>query len=145
MKMPRSHPFSRIILLLLIIGILYCTGCGVCAKNAPYIPPGRIVEQFIEDMPILHAEMLIATDNPRKIFLRVVGGVGGSCTERHETRQERDGNSIVIKMTNITTIRDMVLCTDVVIFKPEVVYLGILPPGDYKIIVNDVERQLRIE
>ena len=139
---------SRVVPFFLIIGVLYGTGCGAFTKNNPYVlgnPTGRIVEQFIEDMPILHAEMLIATDNPRKIFLRVVGGVGGSCTERHETRQERDGNSIVIKMTNITTIRDRVICTDVVIFKPEVVYLGILPPGDYKITVNGMEQQLRVD
>ena len=63
MKIPRSHPFSHIILLLLIIGILYGTGCGAFTKNNPYVlgnPTGCIVEQFIEDMPIVHAEVLIA-------------------------------------------------------------------------------------
>ena len=81
MQIPRSHPFSRIILFPLIIGILYGTGCGAFTKNNPYVlgnPTGHIIEQYVEDMPDVSIKVLIAADNPREIFLRVAGGVGGS-------------------------------------------------------------------
>ena len=147
MKIPRSHPFSRIILLLLTIGILYGTDCGAFTKNEPYIlgnPTGRIVEQFIEDMPIVHVEVLIAASNPRQIFVGVTGEVG-TYTVHHETRQTREGNTITIKMTTITTIEEGVIYEDIAIFYRETVDLGILPPGDYKIIVNGTEQQLRVD
>ena len=148
MKIPRSHPFSRIILLPLIIGILYGTGCGAFTKNEPYIlgnPTGHIVEQYVEDMPVMDVEVLIAADNPRKIFLWVLGGVGGSCTEPHEIHRERDGNSITINMTIITTMREGEACTLEARLEYKAVYLGILPPDDYKITVNGMELQLRVD
>ena len=139
---------SRIVLFFLIIGIFYCTGCAAFVKNEPNdfgASTGHIVEQYVEDMSIGVIKVLIAADNPREIFLRVAGGVGGSCTEHHQTLLERKGNSITIKMTIITTIREGEGCTDEAAVGYETVYLGILPPGDYKIIVNDVERQLRVD
>ena len=148
MRIPRCQPLSHILLFFLIIGILYGTGCGTFTKNIPNdlgVSRGRIVEQFVADMPIVGVEALIAASNPRQIFVWVSGDVGGSCTERHDTRQEREGNTITIRMTTVTTIQEGVGCTDEAEAYYETVYLGILPPGDYKIIVNDVARQLRIE
>ena len=148
MKTPRSHPFSRIILLLLIIGILYGTGCTAFTKNEPNVlgnPTGRIIEQYVEDMSIVGVNVLIAANNPREIFLRVAGSVKGSCTEHHETRLERAGNSITIKMTIITTIREGEGCTEEDALGFKTVDLGILPPGDYKITVNGMEQQLRVD
>ena len=147
MKTPRSHPFSRIILLFLIIGILYGTGCGVFTKNTNDFgaSTGRIIEQYVEDMSIVGVNVLIAANNPREIFLRVAGSVKGSCTEHHETRLERAGNSITIKMTIITTIREGEGCTEEDALGFKTVDLGILPPGDYKITVNGMEQQLRVD
>ena len=95
-------------------------------------------------MPDVSIKVLIAADNPREIFLRVAGGVGGSCTEHHQTLLERKGNSITIKMTIITTMREGEGCTEEDAVGFETVYLGILPPGDYKITVNGMELQLRV-
>ena len=132
--------------LLLLLAVLYDTNCAVFTKNESYgISPGRIIEQTIEDMPIVEAQVLIAADNPREIFVSVFGDVGGSCTEHHSTVQAQEGNTITIKMKNITTIREGELCTMEARAYYETVYLGTLSPGDYKISVNDVEKQLRID
>lgn len=133
-----------IIALLLLSAILYDTNCAVLTN--PYgISRGRIIEQFIEDMPIMGFMVLIASDNPREAFVRVSGEVGGSCTEHHRTLQAQEGGTITIQLTRQTTIRDGEACTQEARVYYETVYLGVLSPGDYKIIVNDVEKQLRID
>ena len=146
MQIPRSHPFSRIILLPLIIGILYGTGCGAFTKNNPYVlnPTGRIIEQFIADMPIVDIDVLMTVSDPFRFFVLVTGEVGTD-TVHHETRQTREGNTITIKMTTITTREEGVIYKAVALLYRETVIIGTLPPGDYKIIVNDVERQLRVD
>ena len=96
-------------------------------------------------MPIVEVEVLIAADKPREVFVWVFGGVGGSCTEHHQTLQEQEGDTITIKITRLTTIREGVGCTQEARAYYETVYLGILSPGDYYISVNDVEKQLRID
>lgn len=75
----------------------------------------------------------------------VSGNVGGSCTEHHETLQKQEGDMITIQIATLTTIREGVSCTQEARFYYETVYLGILSPGDYKISVNGVEKQLRID
>ena len=135
-----------IVALLLLLAILYDTNCAVLTKNDPYnISRGRIIEQVIEDMPIVGVAVLIAADNPRKVFVWVFGDVGGSCTEHHSTLQEQKGDTITIKITRLTTIQEGVGCTDEARAYYETVHLGILSPGDYKISVNGMEKQLRID
>ena len=135
-----------IVAVLLLSAVLYDTNCSVFTKYAPYgILQGRIIEQTIEDMPIDRVTVLIAADNPSAVFLRVLGNEGGSCTKHHSTLQEQEGDTITIKITILTTIREGVGCAQVARAYYETVYLGILSPGDYKIIVNDVEKQLRID
>ena len=132
-----------IVALLLLLAVLYDTDCAVFTD--PYgMSPGRIIEEVIEDMPIVEAQVLIAADNPREVFVWVMGEVGGSCTEHHNTGLAQKGNTITIKITRLTTIREGVGCTQEARFYYETVYLGTLPAGDYKISVNDVEKQLRI-
>ena len=130
-----------IIASLLLLVVLYDTDCAVFTD----LSYGRIIEQSIEDMPIVEAQVLIAADNPREVFVWVFGDVGGGCTEHHQTLQEQEGNTITIKITRLTTIREGVLCTQEARAYYETVYLGTLSPGDYKISVNDVEKQLRID
>ncbi len=132
-----------IVAVLLLSAVLYDTNCAVF--NPYGISDGRIIEQTIEDMPIIGVAVLVASDNPREVFVWVSGDVGGSCTERHETLQKQEGNTITIQITRLTTIRDGVGCTQEARIYYETLYLGILSPGDYKINVNDVEKQLRIE
>ena len=134
---------SYIVALLLLLAVLYDTNCAVFTNYG--ISPGRIIEQSIEDMPIVEAQVLFAADNPREVFVWVFGEVGGSCTEHHQTLQEQEGDTITIKITRLTTIREGVGCTQEARAYYETVYLGILSSGDYKIIVNDVEKQLRID
>lgn len=135
-----------IVALLLLLAVLYDTNYAVFTKNEPYgISRGRIIEQVIEDMPIVGVAVLIAADNPREVFVWVFGEVGGSCTEHHNTLQEQEGDTITIKITRLTTIREGVGCTQEARAYYETVYLGILSPGDYKISVNDVQKQLRID
>ena len=129
--------------LLLLLAVLYDTNCAVFTNDG--ISRGRIIEQSIEDMPIVDVQGLIAADNPREVFVWVFGEVGGSCSEHHQTLQEQVGDTVTIKITRLTTIREGVGCTQVARAYYETVYLGTLSPGDYKISVNDVEKQLRID
>ena len=134
-----------IVAVLLLLAILYDTNCSVLTRYAPYgISQGRIIEQTIEDMRIEEVAVLIAADNPRQVFVWVLGEWGG-CTVHHETLQKQEGDTIAIKMTTLTTIREGVACLGASRAYYETVYLGILSPGDYKINVNDVEKQLRID
>ena len=131
-----------IVAVLLLSAVLYDTNCAVF--NPYGIADGRIIEQTIEDMPIDWVAVLIAADNPREVFVRVLGEWGG-CTVHHETLQKQEGDTITIKITTLTTIREGVGCPQVARAYYETVYLGILSPGDYKISVNGVEKQLRID
>ena len=133
-----------IVALLLLLAVLYNTNCTVFTESYG-ISRGRIIEQVIEDMPIVDAQVLIAANNPREVFVWVFGDVGGSCTEHHQTLQEQEGDTITIKITRLTTIREGVGCTQEARAYYETVYLGTLSPGDYKISVNDVEKQLHID
>ena len=132
-----------IVALLLLLAVLYDTNCAVFTNYG--ISQGRIIEQVIEDMPIVDAQVLIAANNPREVSVWVFGEVGGSCTEHHQTLQEQEGDTITIKITRLTTIREGVGCTQEARAYYETVYLGTLLPGDYKISVNSVENQLRID
>ena len=132
-----------IVALLLLLAVLYDTNCAVFTTYD--ISRGRIIEQSIEDMPIVDAQVLIAADNPREVFVWVFGEVGGSCTEHHQTIQEQEGDTITIFITRLTTIREGVGCTQEARAYYETVYLRTLSPGAYKISVNDLEKQLRID
>ena len=135
-----------IVAVLLLSAILYDTNCAMFTQINPYgISDGRIIEETVEDMPIIGVAVLLASDNPREVFVWVCGNVGGSCTELHESLQKQEGDTITIKLTTLTTIRDGVGCTQEARAYYETFYLGILSPGDYKISVNGVEKQLRID
>ena len=68
-----------IVAVLLLSAVLYDTNCAVF--NSYGISDGRIIEETLEDMPIIAVSVLIASDNPREVFVWVSGDVGGSCTE----------------------------------------------------------------
>ena len=94
---------------------------------------------------IVGVQVLIAVDNPREVFVWVFGDVGRSCTEHHSTLQKQEGDTITIKITKLTTIREGVSCIEEARAYYETAYLGILSPGDYRISVNGMEKQRRID
>ena len=101
-----------LVAVLLLSAVLYDTNCAMFSKHDHYgTSRGRIIEETLEDMPIIAVAVLIASDNPREVFVWVSGDVGGSCTEHHETLQKQEGNTLTIKITRLTTIREGVGCT----------------------------------
>ena len=132
MKIPRSKPFSHIGLFLLIIGVLSCL-----------FLTHRGGEQIIEYLDIVTVYLLILESDPPSVTVEVMGEVG-ACTEHHQTSQTREGNTITIQITTVTTIKEGMGCPGIALPYQETVTIGTLPRGDYQIIVNDVEQQLRL-
>ena len=100
-------------------------------------------KSIIADMPIKEIDVLIEESDPVQVSINVVGYLSDSCTAHHETHQGREGNTITIQ---ITTIRPAdAVCAAVVTEHQEVVALGTLPAGDYKVIVNDMEQEFRVD
>ena len=98
---------------------------------------------IIADMPIQEIEVLLAESDPVQVTIEVTGWLPDSCTAHHETHQGREGNTITIQ---ITTIRPKNLaCATVVTEYQEKVFIGTLPAGDYKVIVNGMEQNFRVD
>lgn len=147
MKTSRFTPFYRIVpFFIFVVGALYCTGCGDFVKDMlhagdPPTPPG-VYE--IAEMSIIDVEAYIGEGAPPEVFVRVVGSMVG-CTVHHQTHQQGKGFRITITITTITPIEPVPACTTDVRLYYETIALGTLPAGNYQIIVNDVERQLRVD
>ena len=133
MKISRSKPFSRTVLFLLIISVL-----------SYLLLAHRGAEQIIEDLSIVTVDLLILERDPPSVTVEVTGEVD-PCTEHHQTHQTREGNTITIQITTVTTIKEGMGCRDFALPYQETVTIGTLPRGDYKIIVNGVEQQFRID
>lgn len=153
-NLSRPSVFYCIASLLLIMSVLYGT-CSVLRNMEPnalglspgqIIAPGRIIERSIVDLPVdhIHIDVQSAASHPRQISV-LVSWWGDVATVLHETHQTREGNTITIKMTTLTTKREGVYYPDIARLYQETVAIGALPSGDYKIIVNDLERQLRVD
>ena len=100
-------------------------------------------QSIIADMPIQEIEVLLAESDPVQVTVEVAGWLPDSCTAHHETHQAQEGNTITIQ---ITTIRPKDLaCATVVTEYQERVVIGALPAGDYKVIVNGVEQEFRVD
>ena len=124
-------------------------GCHACHAAAPidsvFVFPIDAMdgEDQIADMPIKEIDVLIEESDPVQVSINVVGYLSDSCTAHHETHQGLEGNTITIQ---ITTIRPAdAVCAAVVTEHQEVVALGMLPAGDYKVIVNDMEQEFRVD
>ena len=98
---------------------------------------------IIADMPIQEIEVLLAESDPVQVTVEVTGWLPDSCTAHHETHQGREGNTITIQ---ITTIRPKNLaCATVVTEYQEPVFIGTLPAGGYKVIVNGMGQNFRVD
>ena len=134
-----------------IITIIYCIGCsniiddilndtGEPSSTDSDVSDNQLI---IADMPIQEIEVLLAESDPVQVTVEVTGYLPDSCTAHHETHQRREGNTITIQ---ITTIRPKDLaCATVVTEYQEKVFIGTLPAGDYKIIVNGLEQEFRVD
>ena len=100
-------------------------------------------QSIISDMPIQGIEVLLAESDPVQVTVEVTGWLANSCIAHHETHQGREGNTITIQITTIHS-KDL-FCADVLTEYQERVFVGTLPAGDYKVIVNDVEQQFRVD
>ena len=151
MKTTRFLLLHYIVLLATIISVIGCIGCagfiddilndtGVPSSTDSDIGDNQSI---IADMPIQEIEVLLAENDPVQVTVEVAGWLPDSCTAHHETHQRREGNTITIQ---ITTIRPKDLaCATVVTEYQEKVFIGTLPADDYKIIVNGLEQELRVD
>ena len=127
-----------------IISVLCFTGCANFddfLENIAGPPEGDGV--IIGDMPIAEIEVLLAESDPVQVSVEVTGWLPDSCTEHHETHLTQEENTIAIQ---ITTIRPKdFACATVVTEYQERISIGTLSEGDYKVIVNDVEAEFRVD
>ena len=134
-----------------IITIIYCIGCSNIIDdilNDTGEPSSGDIDALddqwiIADMPIVEIELLLAESDPVQVTVEVTGYLPDSCTAHHETHQAQEGNTITIQ---ITTIRPKdTACAAVVTEYQERIFIGTLPAGDYKVVVNGVEQEFRVD
>ena len=144
MKTTRVQSLHCIMLLATIISAIGCIGCAdlddvLKAIGEPPEEDGVI----IGDMPIGEIEVLLAESDPVQVTVEVNGWLPDSCTEHHETHLTQEENTITIQ---ITTIRPKgFACATVVTEYQERISIGTLAAGNYKVIVNDVEAEFRVD
>ena len=151
MKTTRVQSLHRIMLLVTIVGVMSCLGCANVADDilididgpSNGDTDGVDNQSIIADMPIGEIEVLLAESDPVQVSVEVTGWLPDSCTAHHETRQVQEGNTITIQITTIRP-RDFA-CATVVTEYQERVSIGTLAAGDYKVIVNDVEAEFRVD
>ena len=141
----------RIMQFATIISAICCIGCANVADDILIDIDGPSNgdsddldnQSIIADMPIQEIEVLLAESHPVQVSVEVTGWLSDSCTAHHETRQAQEGNTINIQITTIRP-RDFA-CATVVTEYQERVSIGTLAAGDYKVIVNDVEAEFRVD
>ncbi len=102
------------------------------------------LENFIvADLPINNISVEILESFPLQIHVVVDGTLNDGCTTLNEITQRREGNTIHLR---ITTKRPKdAFCIQVITDIQERIPLeGGFLPGRYKIIVNDVEKEIKI-
>ncbi len=98
---------------------------------------------IIADMPINDISVAILESFPVQVQVAVEGYLSDGCTELNEITQRREGNTIHIR---ITTKRPKdVACIQIIkAFQDRIRLEGDFPAGNYKVIVNGVEKEFRI-
>ena len=144
MKTIRFQLLHHIVQFAAVISAICFTGCANIDNILEDIDePLEGDDTVIADMPIAGIEVLLAESDPVQVSIEVNGWLADSCTAHHETHQGRTGNTITIQ---ITTIRPKdFACATVVTEYQERVSIGTLPAGDYKVVVNDVEAEFRVD
>lgn len=100
-------------------------------------------EFIIADMPITEVSVEILESFPLQIHLEVEGYLSDACTEHNETTQRREGNTVYV---HITTKRpkDEACALMIKEISLHIPLEGGFLPGRYKIIVNDVQKDIEI-
>lgn len=151
MKTIRFQLFHRMVLFTTIIAAICCIGCADVVddilgdRDEPSDGDSDDINDqlIVADMPIGEIEVLLAESDPVQVTVEVNGWLPDSCTAHHETHIAQEGNTITIQITTIRP-RDLA-CATVVTEYQEKVSIGTLPAGDYKVIVNDVEGEFRVD
>jgi len=105
----------------------------------------QATEEFIiADMPINDISVEILESFPLQVHIMVNGYLSDSCTTLNEITQQRDEN--VIKV-HITTKRPKdEICAQVITEVEERIPIeGTFLPGQYKVIVNEVEKEFELD
>ena len=151
MKTIRFQLLHRMVQFTTIITAICCIGCADFVDDIlndtgdPSSTDSDVSDNLliIADMPIQEIVVLLAESEPVQVTVEVTGWLPDSCTAHHETHQGREGNTITIQ---ITTIRPKNLaCATVVTEYQEKVFIGTLPAGGYKVIVNGMEQNFRVD
>jgi inhibitor of cysteine peptidase len=157
MKTTRFQRLHRIVLFVTIIGMISCIGCSDIiddifkdigeppATNEPSNGDGDVVDDswIIANMPITEIGLIIAESFPVQVSVVVTGYLADSCTEHHETHQTREGNTVTVQMT--TKRPKDLFCAAIVTEVQMLVPIGTFLPGDYKVIVNGMEQEFRVD
>ena len=134
---------------------VYAPGLMVETGEARYSAIMQEIDKFAElqsrtaqgftiaDMPITDVSVSVLESLPLQLHVVVKGYLSDSCTRHHETTQRSNNNTVYV---NITTKRPndamcAMVITEVTIHVP---LEGGFLPGRYKIIVNDVEKDIEV-
>ena len=144
MKTTRFQLLHCIVQFAAVISAICFTGCANIDDilediGAPPEGDGTI----IANMPIQEIEVLLAESDPVQVTVEVNGWLPDSCTAHHETHLTQEENTITIQIT--TTRPKDFACATVVTEYQERISIGTLPAGDYKVIVNDIAQQFRVD
>lgn len=102
------------------------------------LPPGDLI---IRDLPVNDIEVSLTENVPPQVI--VSGYLSDSCAKLGEITQKREGNTVHIHITT-THPRDAACAQVIEDIEERVDLEGDFPPGSYKIIVNDMEKEARI-
>ena len=130
--------FSTVVLLASLISF---TGCS--REESEYV---------IKDLPIDDIEILISRDAYQSfahIIVLVHGSVLNSCESPYETRHHwQDSNTVTIEIKTKEVIDDSLDCSANIVEHQIPVYIGWVfskHSGKYKVIVNGIEKEFRVD
>lgn len=144
MRTTRFQRLDRLMLFVTIISMISCIGCSdsiddiLKGVDRDAEPDYEIVDSSIDEI-----EILLLESQPVQVTVVVSGFFPNGCYSSHETHQTREGNTITLQMTDIHHLG--VLCTQAVIEYETQVDIGIFAPGDYKVIVNGIAQEFRVD
>jgi hypothetical protein len=130
--------------ILLIIGFLFVIGCSDSIDD--------IIKDFdrdvdsdyeIVDSSIDEIDILLLETQPVQVIVVVRGVFPDGCYRSHETHQTQEGNTITLQMTDIYHLGSM--CTQAIIAYKTQVDIGMFAPGHYKVIVNGIAQEFRVD
>lgn len=96
-------------------------------------------------LPIETVDVVLMESQPVQVSVRVRGYLPDSCYVFAGVAQSRNGNTFVIELDMTRTADDDAVCLQRIEIVEHTVALGSLPPGDYRVTVNGIERSFRVD